>query len=83
VYFDLVAPLQNGYEAGAVIDAFWQSQDGTLSFALAQGLVSFVVGDKWFIDTYAYLNDIEPRATDIPILTEANLAIRVVGGLSS
>jgi hypothetical protein len=83
VYLDLVVPLQNGYEAGAVIDAFWQSQDGTLSFALAQGLVSFVVGDKWFIDTYAYLNDIEPRATDIPILTETNLAIRVVGGLSS
>lgn len=60
------------------VDWYWQSEDGTVGFALRNGTSSFQSGDRLYVDTYPRVGDIRVRAENFPVLSD--LDVNPIGG---
>ena len=66
---------------GAKVDYVWQSDDGSVKFAVVDDTTAFVVGDEFYVDTYPRTGDIQLRPENYPLLDNANLFINPIGGV--
>lgn len=67
--------------AGSYLSARWQSPGGEVTFAVDAGTVAYAAGDQLYVDTYEPADDIQLRPENFPVLYDANLTVRVLGGI--
>lgn len=65
----------------ADLDWYWQSDDGTVGFAVVNGATSFTVGDTLYVDTFPEVGDIKLRPENFPLLADADLSVSTIGGV--
>jgi hypothetical protein len=65
----------------ATLDWYWQSDDGSVGFALVQGSTVFASGDTLYVDTYPVTGDIKLRREEFLKFNEDDWTIRTIGGI--
>jgi hypothetical protein len=59
----------------------WESDDGTVRFAIVAGSTPFAIGDRLYVDTYPAASDLNLRKEDFPTIDVSDVTVYPIGGV--